>query len=324
MPADELTNLTKERGVAKEEPSAPPSDGSPKHFGRSGGLVWVVVALVLCFSLPLFRLAQFAANSKLYSYILLVPFVSLYLLWLKRPSLQHDSEPVRRLAALPLLAGLVVLVGYWAAVRSGSTLADDDYLALTALSFVLFFFGACCLFLGKERLRTAAFPMGFLVFIVPLPTFLSNWIEVFLQHGSAAVAYGLFSLSGTPVFWSGLNFQLPGFGLGVAPECSGIHSSLVLFLTSLLASHLFLRTTWKRAVLTLAVIPLALLRNGLRIFTIGQLCLHIGPEMIRSSIHRRGGPLFFVLSLIPFFLLLMVLHKSDQARKKPEPNPLGA
>ena len=50
------------------------------------------------------------------------------------------------------------------------------------------------------------------------------------------------------------------------------------------------------------VIPLAILRNGFRILVIGLLCVNVGPQMIHSLIHRRGGPLFFMLSLIPFFL----------------------
>jgi exosortase/archaeosortase family protein len=54
------------------------------------------------------------------------------------------------------------------------------------------------------------------------------------------------------------------------------------------------------------------LRNGFRIFTIGELCVHIGPEMIDSPIHHKGGPLFFALSLIPFFILLTWLHRSER------------
>jgi exosortase/archaeosortase family protein len=86
----------------------------------------------------------------------------------------------------------------------------------------------------------------------------------------------------------------------------------VLFITSLVAGYLFLRSPWKRTILCLAVIPLALLRNGFRIFVIGQLCVQIGPDMINSPIHHRGGPLFFLLSLIPFFLFLIFLIKSER------------
>jgi exosortase C (VPDSG-CTERM-specific) len=188
----------------------------------------------------------------------------------------------------------------------------------------MLFGAACALFLGRPALRSLAFPLGFLVFMVPFPMVLRTGMETFLQHGSAAVAFGLFKLSGTPVFCEGLRFQLPGFMMEVAPQCSGIHSSLALFITSLLAGYFFLHSRWKRATLALAVIPLALLRNGLRVFTIGQLCVHIGPEMINSYIHRHGGPLFFILSLVPFFILLFFLMKSDRLPCQDAPRNPGA
>ena len=257
LPPHELITLTKEQqGVAAEQPPAGPHARPVQRFGRLTGFVLVMIALVLCFSIPLYHLVQFAVTAEFHSYILLVPFVSLYLAWLERQSLSRHSESVRKLAVLPLTAGTMVLAGYWLAVHATSKLADGDSLALIALSFVLFFLGACFLFLGKETLQAIAFPIGFLVFMVPFPVFLHNWIVAFLQHGSAATAYGLFRLSGTPIFRYDMEFQLPGFSMEVAPECSGIQSSLVLFLTSLVAGHLFLRTPWKRAVLVLAVIPL--------------------------------------------------------------------
>jgi exosortase/archaeosortase family protein len=85
----------------------------------------------------------------------------------------------------------------------------------------------------------------------------------------------------------------------------------VLFITSILAANLFLKTPWRRVALIAVVIPLAILRNGFRILVIGLLCVHLGPQMIHSLIHRRGGPLFFVLSLIPFLFLLWLLRRGD-------------
>jgi exosortase/archaeosortase family protein len=64
------------------------------------------------------------------------------------------------------------------------------------------------------------------------------------------------------------------------------------------------------------MIPLGLLRNGFRVFTIGELCVHLGPQMIDSPIHHRGGPIFFALSLIPLFILLVVLQKYERGRIK--------
>ncbi len=280
--------------------------------GRLRGLALTTAALVLGFSLPLYGLVRFAIQSELYSYIVLIPFISGYLVWLRRRSLPPCSAPNRRAVVIPLTCGAVLLAVYWAAALSRTELDREDSLALTTLSFLMFFGAACGLFLGKSTLRALAFPLGFLVFMVPIPVFITSGIETCLQYGSAAVAFGIFRLSGTPVFYRGLSFLLPGFSMEVAPQCSGIHSTMALFITSLLAGHFFLRTRWKQAILAFAVIPLALLRNGLRVFTIGELCVHVGPEMINSYIHRHGGPLFFILSLVPFFLLLLFLMKTDR------------
>jgi len=291
---------------------------------RLRGLALTTAALVLGFSLPLYGLVRFAIQSELYSYIVLIPFISGYLVWLRRRSLPPHSGPDRRAVMVLLTIGAILLAAYWATVLSQTELDREDSLALTTLSFLMFFGAACGLFLGKPTLRALAFPLGFLLLMVPIPMLLQTWMETALQYGSAAVAFGIFSLSGMPVLYRGLSFQLPGFSMQVAPQCSGIHSSLALFITSLLAGYFFLRTRWKRATLALAVFPLALLRNGLRVFTIGELCVHIGPEMINSYIHRHGGPLFFILSLVPFFLLLLFLMKTDRLVRPAAPQNRGA
>ena len=174
---------------------------------------------------------------------------------------------------------------------------------------------------GAGLMRAVAFPASFLMFTVPLPTFFTDWLEGFLQHASADAASALFTSCGATVFHEGLFFRLPGIAIEVAKECSGIHSSLVLMITSLVAGHLFLRSPWKKTVLALAVIPLGIIRNGFRIFTLGTLCVHVNPNIIDSPLHHRGGPIFFVLSLVPFFALLFLLRRSERRRIKPMPAP---
>ncbi|MDB6077311.1 MAG: exosortase VPDSG-CTERM-specific [Akkermansiaceae bacterium] len=273
-----------------------------------------VAVLVAGFSVPLYHLVQFALQSELYSHTILVPFISLYLVWMKRHSLPPRSRPDHRLAILPLVAGLALLAG-----RFTSTLDPEDALALTILAFVLLFAGVCMLFLGRQTLRAITFPLGFLVFMAPFPTSVTEWIGTKLQHTSASAAYLFFRLGGTTVFRDDTFFQLPGMKLMVAPECSGIHSTLALFITSLVAGYFFLNSGWKRALLALAVFPLAIFRNGFRVFVIGELCVHIGPEMIDSYIHRHGGPIFFVLSLLPLFLFLRFLMKSESRPRRTAP-----
>lgn len=278
-----------------------------KH--QTGALTLAALALTLCFGRALVSLFRFSISSEMYSHIFLIPFVSLYLIWIERRRIPPFSRPDYPAGVLLGSAGAFVLGINWVGASAGKELSTEDSLCLTTLSFLLLSGGICALALGRRTLRSLAFPLTFLLLMVPYPTSFINVTETILEYGSAAVALALFRLTGTPVYSSSFIFQLPGIRLQVAPECSGIHSTLALFITSLVAGHLFLQSNFRRCLLTIAVLPLALLRNGFRIYTIGELCVYIGPEMINSYIHRHGGPLFFLFSLIPFFLFLRLLIK---------------
>jgi len=310
---NELINSKRDRYEAVPKQFTPAKEENRTTWWRGiKGLMAMTVILTICFSRPLYDLAWYSLHSELHSYIPLIPFISLYLIWSKRRSLALVSKPTPRLAVLPLLGGLAILAACYWVVKTGWSPNTEDYLVLMTLSYLLLFLAGSFVFLGRETLRTIAFPVGFLIFTVPFPEFLQSWIECFLQQSSAQAADILFRMSATPIFRQGLVLDLPSFSLEVAPACSGMHSTLVLFITSLLAGHLFLCAPRNRVLLTLAVIPLAILRNGLHIFIIGQLCVRVSPDMINSYIHRHGGPIFFALSLIPFFLLLVILRKSER------------
>jgi exosortase C (VPDSG-CTERM-specific) len=272
-----------------------------------------VILLLAAFGQQFLALANYAAHSALHSHILLIPFVSAYLLYLRR-----DQLPKKRAADLPF--GIVLLAGglgvflftRWSDFV-GRAPADSSYFVLLALSFL------CCLaaggffFFGRDWMRAAAFPLAYLIFMVPMPDAMADALETASKYASAEVANVLFHFSGTPILRAGLVFQLPNITIEVAQECSGIRSSWVLFITSILAANLFLKTRWRRFALVAFVIPLAILRNGFRIAVIGLLCVNAGPQMIHSAIHRRGGPVFFLLSLVPFLLLLWLLRKGERS-----------
>ena len=279
-----------------------------RNFNLATGL------LMLGFAIPLWQLISFALNSELYSFILLIPFISWYLVWTKREKVSPTPLNNGRMTAGFFTGGTVVLLVYWLVLRSHLKRAEDEYLAVMVVALLLLFYGVCSRFLGSPFLRENVFPLSFLLFMVPIPAVAVSRIDAFLQGGSAVIAGGFFTLAGTSYLQDGLVFQLPGITFKIAPECSGIHSSLILLVTSLLAGYFFLSKPWKRAVFILAVIPLGIFRNGFRIFTIGELCVHVSPRMIDSPIHHKGGPLFFALSLIPLFILLIVLQKSERRR----------
>jgi exosortase C (VPDSG-CTERM-specific) len=295
--------------------SAPQNHRKLWRFWSGTGFAIVLLAV---FARPLLALISYVAGSQLYSYILLIPFVSAYLLYLRRDQLPKNYVVDLPLAIMSLVAGLGVFgFTYWLDF-AGRAPANNDRLVLLTLSFL------CCLaaggffFFGRAWMRAAAFPLAYLIFMVPMPVAMSDALEMASKSAAAEVANLLFHISGTPFLREGAIFQLPNITIEVAQECSGIRSSWVLFMTSILAANLFLKTSWRRFVLVAFVIPLGILRNGFRILVIGLLCVNIGPQMIHSLIHRRGGPVFFVLSLIPFLLLLWWLRKGDVRARQPE------
>ncbi len=272
-----------------------------------------IVILILLFAGPLISLFAHAAVSEFHSYILLVPFVAGYSLWTKREMLpRHYTASPAAAICLVLLAGAVLGSAMIASARE--SIEPNDWLSLVILSLVFFLAAAGFGLLGRVWMTAAAFPFAFLIFMVPMPDGMVNALETASQHASAAAAELFFRFGNTPYLHDGMIFQLPNITLEVAQECSGIHSSWVLFITSIITGNLFLRTTWKRLLLVALVIPLGILRNGFRIWVIGMLCVHLGPQMIHSPIHHHGGPLFFALSLVPLFLLLFGLRWSEGAR----------
>lgn len=275
-----------------------------------------VLLLVALFNRALIDMVKLALANDLYSHAILIPLISVYLARTKDAELKQIE--FRRDPALGL--GLLVLAVipwfvYAVATQGGVlSLATEDSLFLRISSFVSCVLAVAGFLFGRDTMRLLLLPCAMLFFIAPLPKAAESGIEVFFQHTSATVSAFLFYLSNTPVLNKDLVFYLPQITLEVGRECSGIRSSLVLFITSIVASYLFLQTPWKRTVLVLAIIPLAILRNGFRIFIIGLLCVHVDPAMIDSWVHRRGGPMFFAISLVPLFALLLILRRSEASK----------
>ena len=281
--------------------------GSPQRF-RKAGLAGCACLVTLLFVQPLARLIALAFQNDLHSYVPMVPVISGYLLYIQPKTV----VPYRSSIGSAIVLAAVGFASLAAAIGLGERLNVIDHLALTMLAYVSFIVASGFLFLGSPWMRAAAFPVAFLIFMVPLPDAAVNWLELALVAASADAAAWMFRVTGTPMFREGSLLALPGIVLEVARECSGIRSTVVLFITSVLASYLFLQSTSRRIALMALVIPLAIVRNGFRILVIGLLCVHIGPHMIDSFIHRRGGPIFFALSLIPLSLSLFWLRRHDK------------
>lgn len=291
----------------EESPVVVPAgpDFQPVGPTRLGGVIALVLLCAGFFPVLLdwFRIAM---GSDLHSHVVIIPLVSIYLLFKGRDGLAWLSKPS------PVAGGAVMLIaGAALGWVSLTTPAWDgvDLTALKMLSFVALLWGICLMFLGSRWVWSGVFPLGFLLFMIPLPGPVVEGLERFLMVLTAQLSEILFLIGGIPVFRSGQVLELPGMVLEVAQECSGIRSSWVLFITSVLGAYMFLPTATRRLALVAAVLPVAILRNAVRIWVIGWLCVNYGPDMIDGWIHRRGGPVFFAASLVPLFLIAWCLGR---------------
>lgn len=283
---------------------------SPKGF-RVPPLTLFVAAmavLALCFAKPLYDVIRLSLQDDMYSHCPLVPAISAYLIWTRRKQLPGVSNGPVLLTVAGLLTGGLLLVAPMV-LGVGEPIATLDF---RLLSLLVFGTTAVSAILGFSFVRSIAFPIAFLLFALPLPPALINPMEIASQHASAEVYSWMLDLSRSTYFREGLVFVLPGLSLQVAQECSGIRSSFVLFMVSLLASYMFLNSPRRRLALALFVFPLGIIRNAFRIFALSMLTIHWDPRVIDSALHHKGGPIFFAISLIPFSLFLMWLCRSER------------
>ncbi len=295
----------------KRSPSTPRPTTRETWFWT--GLIVLTVAL---FYGPLRDWFKFALEDDLYSHAVIVPLISSYLIWWARLwPLQRQAVPpaIRSVAGGGFLIGMLLGHGIIPPIIGSSDSSIDSF-SSSMLGFVLCIGAASLGVLGWRGLKAVLAPWLVLLFMVPFPESVLLGIETFLQYGSAAVAGWLFQVADTPVLISGLVMKLPGVSIQVARECSGIHSTVVLFITATTAGLVFLKTGWARTLLIGLAIPLALVRNGFRVFTLGELAVKLGPEVLDSWIHHDGGPYFFAASLIPLGLLLLLLRKWEVRR----------
>src|SRR5262249_6450316 len=109
----------------------------------------------------------------------------------------------------------------------------------------------------------------------------------------------IFNLLGVPVYREGFFFALPGLAIEVAEECSGIRSSLALLITGCLAANMLLRTPWTRTALLAAIVPIAIVKNAVRIVVLSLLSIYVDMGFITGKLHQVGGiPLFFGTLLV--------------------------
>ncbi|HVB58086.1 MAG TPA: exosortase/archaeosortase family protein [Candidatus Acidoferrales bacterium] len=283
-------------------------------MGASGAYFALSICLLaLAFWHPLVTLVSLGLGSghdaDQYSHIMIIPLLCLYLVLRKRKLIFADAKSSIGPGISLLVSGLSFFV--IAKLKQGQ-LGQEGYFSLLMTSFVVLVIGAFVLFFGTRAFRLARFPLLVLALMIPFPSWFLGRTVSSLQDGSAVVTAFLLNLTGMPFVREGLVFHLPtNLNIFIAYDCSGIRSSIALLIASLVASDIFLRKGWKKLVLNLAVLPLSLFKNGLRIATLSLLSVYVDPRFISGDLHRDGGILFYLIACGILGLLLWQLRKSE-------------
>jgi exosortase len=274
---------------------------------RLGALLGLVVVAAAVFHGPLALVIRYSVSIDQYSQILVVAPISVFLLYMQR-------RRVFAKVAYSAVGGLLYLAfaGAFAYIATNSeTMDPSNYISLSILLFSGCCIAAFLLCYGVRAFRAAAFPLFFLVLMTPLPDGLRETLISWLQHGSAVVTAWLFVAAGIPFRREGVILTLPVITIEVAKECSGIRSSMVLFLVCLVLGYLYLKSGWSRLALLLWLVPLTIIKNGVRIFTLCTLGMYVDRSFLTGRLHHDGGFVFFGLAFAGLWAGVWLLEKIE-------------
>ncbi|MBK7768790.1 MAG: exosortase A [Sulfuritalea sp.] len=249
-------------------PSAPTPGWKPALATLAAALL-VLLGLYYETALAMVRIW---ARSDTFAHAFLVPPITLWLIWEKRHVLARQSPRPCLWLALPL-AGLCFgwLLGEMAAVN-----------ALTQLAFTCMVILAVPLVIGLPAARLIAFPLGFLLFAVPIGEF----VMPTLMDWTAEVTVIALRASGIPVYQEGLHFVIPSGRWSVVEACSGVRYLLASLTVGTLFAYLNYRSPKRRLIFVGVSILVPVVANWIRAYIIVML----RPSLRRQTRCRRRSP----------------------------------
>jgi exosortase D (VPLPA-CTERM-specific) len=273
-------------GMVLTEVSAP---GLPRRrpIMLWGAALAVVVLIGIAYAESLaYLVAQWMEDDN-FSHGFFVPVITVALIWLRREQVVAAGMVPSWWGLGPALLGLALyLVGELATIYF-----------LQHLSLWLMIVGLALAVAGPRATREMAFPLGYLLTMIPPPQMLQQSLSSSLQLMSSALGVGFLQLIGVTAFREGNVIDLGPIQLQVVEACSGLRYLIPLIALTLLSAYLFQNRLWKRVVLVASAIPLAVLLNGLRIGLIGVLVDRFGKGAAEGFMHAFEGWFLFVLSL---------------------------
>jgi exosortase D (VPLPA-CTERM-specific) len=240
-------------------------------------------------------------NEPEYNHAFMIPFVAVYLLWLRARDISAATLSGSWLGVALLFVSLGLLfVGDRSAIY-----------ALTQYGFVL---GIWALFVaggGAHGLRLMWVPLVYLIFMVPLPDFATQKLTASLQLLSSEIGVAVIRAAGLSVFLEGNVIDLGAYQLQVAEACSGMRYLFPLLSFGFLCAVLFRGRWWQRAILFVSTVPITILMNSFRIGVIGILVNYFGIEQAEGFLHDFEGWVIFMTCVGVLFTEIWIFSRME-------------
>ena len=198
---------------------------------------------------------QLWASNDNYAYGFFIIPLSAGIVWMLRAD-------IRRAERRPSAWGLALLT-LGLACQTASYLLQIRYVGLWSLVPTLA--GGILLLHGPRLWKLTSFPVWFLLLAAPLPHVLDGALTHWIQGVSTVGSFWTMSNLGYALIRHGNLIQVPGLTLEVAEACSGFHKLMALTAFAALYGYVFTDNWFKRALLIIAVVPVAVVANVLRI-----------------------------------------------------------
>jgi len=228
-------------------------------------------------------------RSQTFTHGFLVVPITFYLIWRKRLALQHmtfTTAPV----AIPIIAmtGLI-----WLLARFTEVAVVEQFTAVALIPLIVW------LTLGTAAARVLAFPLGFLIFAVPMGEAL---VDPLMQF-TAAFTVMLLRLTGLPVFWDGTFFSIPSGDWSVVAACSGIRYLIASLFLGTLYAYINYRALWRRILFIVLSGIVPVFANGFRAYLIVMIG-HLSDMKLAVGVdHLIYGWVFFGVIMFLLFAL---------------------
>ena len=239
--------------------------------------------------------------------------ISLWLMWRRRAEYQAlEARPATVGGSFLLLIGfLLYMLGHTQQLET-----------FEVASQILVLAGCLLVLKGPGALRLMAFPLFFMVFMVPLPSVLVQIITVPLKTAVSYVAEAVLHQVGYPIARTGVILSVGPYQLLVADACAGLNSMFTLEALGLLYMNLMNYTSIPRNItLAVLIIPISFIANIIRVMILVLVTYHFGDAAGQGFVHGFAGMVLFMVALVLILAVDTLLGLVFRQRRAPPPHP---